>query len=188
MAIMKWLKSSGAMEIINGVFVLTDQQGYGENLYFLIGEKDFILIDSGDGSISIPEEPALTILTHNHYDHTSGVKPEWKNVLIHPADLKQHEHSRVPGNAKSLEQKTIEFPPFSLEVIPTPGHTPGSICLFEKSKKIIFTGDTLFAEGIQGRTDFREGSQEAMDKSLAFLSTLDYRILCPGHNEIEVHG
>ncbi|MBU1006909.1 MAG: MBL fold metallo-hydrolase, partial [Candidatus Omnitrophica bacterium] len=69
---------------------------------------------------------------------------------------------------------------YSLEVIHTPGHTPGSICL--KGKDVIFTGDTLFCEGV-GRTDFEYGSQEDITRSIKEkLFTLeDSYIIYPGH-------
>ena len=68
-------------------------------------------------------------------------------------------------------------------VIPTPGHTQGSVSLWSSDEKIIFTGDTLFA-GSVGRTDFTTGSYPALVQSVKKLYALrgDYTV-CPGHGE-----
>lgn len=68
----------------------------------------------------------------------------------------------------------------TLEVMHTPGHTPGSICL--KGNRVVFTGDTLFCQGI-GRTDFEYGSEEDLIRSIKeklFTIDEDY-IIYPGH-------
>ena len=57
------------------------------------------------------------------------------------------------------------------DVISTPGHTPGSICLYSAAERVVFTGDTLFACGY-GRTDFKYGSDVEMIASLRRLSKL----------------
>ena len=68
-----------------------------------------------------------------------------------------------------------------IQVLHTPGHTPGSVCLAVEDT--LFTGDTLFAGSI-GRTDFPGGDVPDMKKSLARLGNLptDYRVM-PGHGE-----
>ena len=75
----------------------------------------------------------------------------------------------------------------SLEVLHTPGHTPGSICL--KGKAVVFTGDTLFCNGI-GRTDFPYGSEEDLLRSIKErLFTLDDSyIIYPGHGPSSTIG
>ncbi|MEG1661563.1 MAG: MBL fold metallo-hydrolase, partial [Clostridiales bacterium] len=66
-----------------------------------------------------------------------------------------------------------------LQVIHTPGHTPGGICLL--TEDILFTGDTLFQTSI-GRTDFPGGSYETLIQSLHKLSLLDDELtIYPGH-------
>jgi len=56
--------------------------------------------------------------------------------------------------------------------IHTPGHTPGSICLYCEKEKIMFTGDTLFNMGF-GRTDFKHGNPQALSVSLKRLTDMD---------------
>ena len=75
----------------------------------------------------------------------------------------------------------IRFGEIRLEVLHTPGHTEGSICLLANDQRLLFTGDTLFRGGL-GRVDLPGASPEAMVESLSRLSTLesDLRVL-PGH-------
>ncbi len=67
-----------------------------------------------------------------------------------------------------------------LEIIKTPGHTAGSICLWYPKEKVLFSGDTLL-KGAVGRTDLPTSSPEKMQDSLNKLVSYNFRILCPGH-------
>ncbi|PIZ98000.1 MBL fold metallo-hydrolase, partial [Candidatus Micrarchaeota archaeon CG_4_10_14_0_2_um_filter_49_7] len=132
----------------------------------------------------LKKEPALVILTHNHFDHSQGVKEGW-NVYLHEKDLEERKFAHVPKNAKRIDFESIRFHEFEFEIHNTPGHTPGSIVLLEKKTKILFSGDTLFAGGYPGRTDLEGGNERDMENSLKFIEKLDYGLLCPGHDEIE---
>jgi len=70
-----------------------------------------------------------------------------------------------------------------LEVISTPGHSPGSICLYWPQHKALFAGDVIFEQGV-GRTDLPGGSGELLKESIRRLSTLDIELLLPGHGNI----
>lgn len=69
-----------------------------------------------------------------------------------------------------------------LKVIYTPGHTAGSLCLYEPEEKVLFTGDTVF-RGTVGRTDLPTGSFEELVRSLKKLEALDVYIALPGHGK-----
>lgn len=161
------------------------------------------IIDPGDKSLAILDrikKLGLTIKciinTHGHIDHIQG--NEWFQqetkapVIAHYQDQILYEKPRlnmsVLTKACSIknpdvlvqEYNSIEIGESSLEVIHTPGHTKGSICLLGDG--YLFTGDTLFAGSI-GRTDFPGGSYEQMKESLLLkLMPLsdDLRVL-PGH-------
>jgi len=70
---------------------------------------------------------------------------------------------------------------FNLQVILSPGHSPGSVCLYLPDSKVLITGDVVFYMSV-GRTDFPGGSTKFLQKSIERLSVLDVEFLVPGHN------
>ena len=168
-------------EIVPGARVI-----YGEslssNIYLLEDERRGTLaIDSG-AYPAIEKEPSFLILTHAHLDHTGGVGEKWKNVYLHKDDFREAPYFQIPKQAKPIDFKSISWGKFMLEVIHTPGHTLGSVCLFERKTGILFSGDTIFADGI-GRMDLG-GDEMLMRKSLELVGKLGWKILCPGHGRI----
>jgi len=69
----------------------------------------------------------------------------------------------------------------TLEVIHTPGHSPGSVCFYWPEQKVLISGDVIFA-GSMGRTDFPGGNLSALRDSINRLSKLDVEYLLPGHS------
>jgi len=198
------------MEIIKGIHVLggADQDS---NIYLIDGE---VLIDAGTGlyfseikkeieGISNPDDIRLLVNTHHHFDHTGGDKKfrDWLKceIAIHNADKNQLESGntlaelfgampRIVTTDKILRQGLfIKTKNFNFEVLHTPGHTPGSICLFDNAKKILISGDTLFADSI-GRTDMPDGSSDEMLESLKKLDTYQINTLLPGHGTPRTSG
>ena len=89
------------------------------------------------------------------------------------------------ANKDLKEGNLIEFGDVKLEVFETPGHTPGSIVLLNRKDKILFSGDTLFENGI-GRTDFSYSNFKQMQNSLTKLSEMEkkrplWRRIYSGH-------
>ena len=144
--------------------------------------------------------PTAILLTHSHFDHILGIpglRKAWPAlpVYCHPLDMANHDDTEmmfgvpVPtvwsfGNLTPYEEgDTVTVGGLSVEVLHTPGHTPGSVTLriITDMDRVLFTGDTLFA-GSMGRTDLPGGNQADMLRSLARLAKLDgdYRV-CPGH-------
>jgi glyoxylase-like metal-dependent hydrolase (beta-lactamase superfamily II) len=82
------------------------------------------------------------------------------------------------------EGDNIETETMPLRVIHTPGHTIGSICLHNQKNKILFSGDTVFPDGVFGRVDLTSSTGlKDMINSLKKLSMLDTEILLPGHED-----
>jgi len=140
---------------------------------------------------------SMAILTHGHWDHTADaaeLKSAAKAPLaLHEADLAFLKDPARIGFAPPFavssaepdsflkEGDTVTLGSSLLKVLHTPGHSPGSICLYFEEEGRIFTGDTLF-EGSCGRVDFWGSSEPDMLKSLARLSGLPPSTVChPGH-------
>ena len=144
--------------------------------------------------------PELLINTHGHFDHFGAnealLKKYSLKFAIHPEDLMlmqhpfQKEMAVETGYAYSdisqpeilLEEGTqLNVGKITLTTLHTPGHTPGSVCLYTPG--YLFTGDTLFAFGI-GRTDYPMGDEEALYRSLErLLSFPPETLILPGHGE-----
>lgn len=175
----------GWEKIADGIYMLQTSQRVCSTVYMLDGGKlGKAIIDSGDGKLELGFEPKLCVLTHGHYDHTKGVVESWSQVYLHPAETRQAPYMFAPKNAIPLGWKVKKFAQFELEIFHTPGHTMGSVCVFERKSGLLFSGDTLFAGGEHGRTDLM-GSEEKMAQSLQLIEKIPYRVLCPGHDEIE---
>jgi hydroxyacylglutathione hydrolase len=134
------------------------------------------------------------INTHGHFDHIGG-DGYFLNakVAIHELDAPILENGDAElsfsdffdGNmhARKVDRKLKEGDEINgLRVIHTPGHSPGSICLYDEKNRILFSGDTIFAEGI-GRTDLPGGSEENLKSSIEKLRGLKIDKLLPGHGE-----
>ena len=133
-------------------------------------------------------EVAAILLTHGHFDHVGGVRTLVAEtdapVYLNDADLvlpPQMTDGPLYYTDSFGGGSELQIAGLSFRTISTPGHTPGSLCIF--CEDCMFSGDTLFA-GSCGRTDFPGGSPKAMLASLHRLSELDgdYRVF-PGHGE-----
>lgn len=129
---------------------------------------------------------AAILLTHGHFDHVGAVK-DLAAELGCDVYLSSRELSLPPEitNGKLYYTHTYDMDNeltlagLTIRVIPTPGHTPGSVCLLVEDA--LFSGDTLFA-GSCGRTDLPGGNWQDIMASLRRLAALpgDYRVF-PGH-------
>lgn len=169
--------------------------------------KEVLVIDPGDEYPKIKKildanklQARLIVNTHGHIDHIGAddkfnlpvyIHSLDKDCLLDPAkNLSAMFHlgktMHLTVNALNDKDK-IGFDTLSLEVIHTPGHTPGSVCL--KIADIIFTGDTLFCQGI-GRTDFPGSSQKQIIQSIKNrLFNFDDEVkIYPGHGPSSTIG
>jgi len=81
-----------------------------------------------------------------------------------------------------LREGELKIGDVVLEVLETPGHSPGSICLYYPEKRALFSGDVIFQDGI-GRTDLPGGDSRQLKESIKRLTCLDVEYLLPGHGE-----
>jgi hydroxyacylglutathione hydrolase len=150
-------------------------------------EQIFGYVDEGELKVK------LIVNTHGHPDHIRGdsilKKKYGVPVCIHPKDahlIGDLDAIAPPSNILLKDEDTVSFGNVTLKVIHTPGHTPGGISLV--GENLVFTGDTLFAGSI-GRTDFPEGSNSDMGRSLKKLLSLpDSFIVYPGHGSPSTIG
>lgn len=82
-----------------------------------------------------------------------------------------------------LEEGTWEVNGVELQVYKTPGHSPGSVCIYWPEKKALVCGDLIFKESV-GRTDFPGGSGEKLKESIRRMAELDIEYILPGHMDM----
>jgi glyoxylase-like metal-dependent hydrolase (beta-lactamase superfamily II) len=157
--------------------------------------------DSADAIISYLAEnnlkPEKILLTHSHWDHIADVASLKKlydiPVFIHPDDIKNLEIPGSDGLPCWIEIEGVKADGFLNEgdfitcgnlkfnVIHTPGHSPGCICLYEKDEKVLLSGDTLF-KGSIGNLSFATARPKKMWESLKKLEKLPGETkVYPGH-------
>lgn len=175
-----------------------------------------VLIDPGDEGDFLSEQILqknlhLThiLLTHGHFDHVLGILPIKLNfnpkILLNSADLSIYRkavssarHWLGPGSYDpppepdgNLEEgsRGVVVGDSKIEIISAPGHTPGGICVYLPAENVLFSGDTLFADGVVGRTDLSYSNKEDLVKSLKKLEQLPSdTIIYPGHGEPDILG
>lgn len=183
------------------------------NCYILacVEAKEALIIDPGAEAGKIKEalkrhrlDPAFIVNTHGHFDHIGSDDDFSAPVYVHKKDaalLKDPQLNlsaffsfpyAVKSEVRPLEDKqVIVLAGIELEVIHTPGHTPGGICLFLRrpKKNILFSGDTLFCQGI-GRTDYEGASEQLLLKSIKerLFVLPDDTIVYPGHGPASTIG
>jgi hydroxyacylglutathione hydrolase len=140
----------------------------------------------------------MVIVTHCHPDHLEGAK-RFKNeravIAMHEAEwnfiaaIPPHFLASMgfpPNEIKPnrlLTEGPLELESLSLEIYQTPGHSPGSICIYWPENKTLFSGDLIFAEGL-GRVDLPGGDGKLITESILRMKALDVVRILPGHGEI----
>lgn len=184
------------MEIIDNVVII---EGIGNDSNVYIFED--VIVDTGTGdnfeyilnSISKAglsvDDLSLIVNTHNHFDHIGGNKCFDLDVAMHVDDalaLEKHDDDATVASmfGRSIDGFKVDKKLkdgdkiHDFEVLHTPGHTKGGICLY--NGKTLISGDTVFSGGGFGRMDIG-GNVDQMKNSLKRLTKLDVDNLLPGH-------
>lgn len=177
-------------------------------MYLLEGEREALLIDTGNGTIPLEEIcreltslPVTVALTHGHADHIGGTG-HFENVWIARADEPLYRlHStdelrRIFAGAEYAPAKAAEELQFfeegrvfdlggrTVEVIATPGHSVGSVCFLDRERRQMFTGDTCCKAHVLLQLDHAAPIEIFLDSIRKLLDLQDYYdITWPGHHE-----
>jgi glyoxylase-like metal-dependent hydrolase (beta-lactamase superfamily II) len=177
-----------------------------ESNCFIISDentKEVLVIDPGDEPDRIIDlinennfKVKYIVCTHAHFDHVSAVpdlkKETGAKIVIHRDELEIYKNTvdqaalwgyeldPLPEpDMLASEGDKLEIGDLRFEILHTPGHSPGGICLYGEG--ILITGDTLFA-GSVGRTDFYGGNMEKLKSSFKRLMSLSDEVkVLPGH-------
>ena len=175
---------------------------------YLINDEKKILIDPGHyqffshiqddlSKLSLsPEDIDILIITHGHPDHMEAIKifADTNTMIAVSSAEMEFIMTVAPHYGKALgisgfepqillQEGDLKIDHLNFQVIHTPGHSPGSICLYWPEKKVLFTGDVVFDQGI-GRTDLPGGNGQELKNSIRNISRLDVEYLLPGHGNV----
>lgn len=155
----------------------------------------FSHVQRGLGQDGIQNMPLLVVLTHCHPDHLEAAPALQRGGLRLAMPRREAEFMAGEGRELAqalglnlpdfqvdvlLEEGELKVGPEVFEVLLTPGHTPGHMCLYWPRHKALFAGDLVFAQGV-GRVDFPGGDEAALKQSLQRVAALDLEWLLPGH-------
>jgi glyoxylase-like metal-dependent hydrolase (beta-lactamase superfamily II) len=181
-----------------------DRNPYGTNCWLLgaEGSDEVVVVDPGFEPAAVRgqveaagKRPAAVLLTHAHLDHAqaAGTFAGDLPVYIHPDDapafadyaawggMSPTELDAVADLRTFVDGDMLKLAGLAIEVLHTPGHTPGSSCFRFDEETLVCSGDLVFA-GTIGRSDFRNSDPAAMRASLIrFLTLPDDRRVLPGH-------
>ena len=180
-------------------------KGITTNVYIVVSKNEAIVIDPGgepdkiiDKLNELNTNLKYIVLTHCHSDHIAAVtdlqKVKGGEVLISEEDGKAVNNpirNLAPFMGSKLEKikvdrflsegDKIKLGNDEFEIIETPGHTKGGICIYSEKQKVLFSGDTIF-KGTYGRTDLPSSSYQDMKNSIKKLMKLPDDInIYPGH-------
>lgn len=192
------------VKVMENLYLYTQAKGdsFASNTYLLKGKPN-ILIDAG---FKLNEKVGIVVLTHCHFDHSryagyfkekgakifSGAKDakelEKASVVVAPPYAREYfgtDPNPVKVDEKLNKDCIIKNNNFKLKIIEIPGHSPGSIALYDKEKEILFSGDTWYGKAATGTWNHPGGNYIQLQKSIEKLKKIKPRIICSGHGAIK---
>jgi glyoxylase-like metal-dependent hydrolase (beta-lactamase superfamily II) len=198
-------------EIIDGLYRITARKP-GSHSYLIKGEDLCVLIDPGvrqhvdalqrgmsNAGVSV-RDVDLVICTHEHFDHIGANKHFQDTAMISAhryAATKlacgDEEITMCRANAQDVNGyrvhmwleniSLIDAGDWKLKILHTPGHTSGCICIYEPRKRVLISGDTVFAKGTISDIS-KSGSYGEYINSLRRLNTMKIDLILPGHGAV----
>lgn len=178
------------------------------NCYIMMNPdtKETILVDPGDAPVKIKQKldemgskVIAILLTHGHFDHILAIPAlldAYEDAKLYACEAEADLLTSPAKNCTSMvgrscivepdiyvkDGEKLELAGIHMEVIATPGHTKGSCCYYLPEEKILFSGDTMFAESV-GRTDLPTGNMGELVRSIRKLIEMlpGDTIVYPGH-------
>ncbi|MCL4360116.1 MBL fold metallo-hydrolase [Patescibacteria group bacterium] len=172
------------------------------------GSGKSVIIDPGDDAdyiishvAALAIEPVAVVATHGHLDHIMAAFAVSRTFgvpfCLHPADLflvktmnrSAEKYLKIgevdphpPVDRPVKDGDLMNLGTLTLKVMHAPGHTPGSILLYERESRSLFSGDLVFADGLTGRTDFPYSDRGVLRSSLTVLGRFSGDVtVYPGH-------
>ena len=142
-----------------------------------------------------PDRIKAVIITHGHPDHFEGCRAlenTGAKIGLSKREEQYIEEVGRPMYAQQgatmpqyrvdfyLKEGDLQVGRHEFQVLETPGHSPGSICLYWPRHRVLITGDVVFMQGV-GRVDLPGGDGEVLKKSIARIAALPVELLIPGH-------
>lgn len=162
-------------------------QVYNESVYLIEGEKSALLIDAGTripGLKKIVEDlvgkPVQLVISHGHGDHI-GAMSEWDEVWINAADEAILRSGAYKGKKRYLtDGQVFDLGGRTIEVVFTPGHTPGSATFIDKDKRYGFSSDAFGSGNLLVFTDLST-EIASCQRMMRFIKKYDIQYFYPGH-------
>jgi glyoxylase-like metal-dependent hydrolase (beta-lactamase superfamily II) len=199
------------MQIVDNLhaFVWQSPTANNCNAYFIDGPTR-VLIDPGHRSLFDhvelglkelglrTDDVDLVVCTHGHPDHLEGAQLfkkksalltlseiEWRWALSAGKDMGAAYGIDIEALTPDffLQEGTLSLDGLEIQIYHTPGHSPGSVCLYWSAQKALFTGDLVFKDGL-GRTDLPGGDGAQIKESIQRMTRLDVELLLSGHGDI----
>jgi glyoxylase-like metal-dependent hydrolase (beta-lactamase superfamily II) len=176
--------------------------GERDNVVYLItGENAAVFIDAGyDVQADVDSlamhwddagrpPVAAIVVTHRHLDHAGGIRrlaEATGGIVTATAEEKPHIEEAFSGAVVGrtvADREVMDLGGATLEFVHTPGHTMGSVCVYYREERVLFTGDTVLGSGTT-TINPEQGEVAAYIESLNMLLGLDVRLICPGHGAV----
>ncbi|MHB8105236.1 MAG: MBL fold metallo-hydrolase [Dehalococcoidales bacterium] len=195
------------MKLVNNLYFYPEQGMLDCNTYVIKGGLG-IIIDPGNPQFLAmkvgamqrdgidPKDIGIIVNTHLHIDHRSANEAfkelSGAKIALHPVQKQNYQlvvvdSDRLLGEEPVefnedylLDDKLLKIGDIEIELLPSPGHTPDSVCFYLRKDKVLICGDVIFQMNT-GRVDLPGGSAPALKKSIESLAKLDVEYLLPGH-------